>query len=491
MSHDRLGGLDAAFLCMEHAESPMHVGGLAVFRSEHPVQPLPLIKLLARRATGIHRLRRRVRYEWPTGVARWVPDDEFDVSLHIHAHRPDDRGGRQCLEDLAASLMASPLDPTRPLWEIHLITGCADGQFAVLLKLHHAMADGISAMQITLGLLDGERGTVPHAEPAPANRPLVARATGLLSDPGRLVGIVAKLPAQLPRAFDDARAGLAIAYDVLRETRLPPVRSAVAAATGTGRRFTTVTLSMNEVRQARRAHGGTANDVLLATLTGAFRSWLISRRRRTTTTPLRALIPVSTRARTVDAENGNQLSGYLCDLPIDVSDPVARLQLVRAQMDASKAAGPYRGAGALPLLAARLPFALHYLMGPLVSRSAPLLFDTVITNVPMPSVFHSLAGAELLEIVPIVPLPRGHGLGIAMIAYRGSIHIGLHADGEAVPALDRLAAMIPESLQALSQCKRSDGGNKRQTPAGDFKAVLPALKSPSDLVSLPAPAGLR
>jgi diacylglycerol O-acyltransferase len=490
MSHDRLGGLDAAFLCMEHAESPMHVGGLAVFRSEHPVQPLPLIKLLVRRAAGIDRLRRRIRYEWPTGVARWVDDTEFDANLHIHAHRLDDRG-RQCLEELAASLMASRLDLARPLWEIHLITGYADGRFAVLLKLHHAMADGISAMQITLGLLDGDRGTGPRSEPATAGRPLVARAAGLLSGPARLAGITAKFPAQLPRAIDDARAGLTIAYDVLRETRLPPVRSAVAAATGTARRFTAVTLSMDEVRQARRAHGGTANDVLLAALAGALRSWLISRRRRTTLTPLRALIPVSTRTRTTDAKNGNQLSGYLCDLPIDESDPVARLRLVRAQMDASKAAGPYRGAGALPLLAARLPFALHYLMGPLISRSAPLLFDTVITNVPMPSVFHSLAGAELLEIVPVVPLPRGHGLGIAMIAYRGSIHIGLHANVEAVPALDRLAAMIPESLRALSRHKTADGGNKRQKPVGDFSAVLPALKSPRDLVSLPAPAGPR
>ncbi|MCA1655023.1 MAG: WSD1 family O-acyltransferase, partial [Pseudonocardiaceae bacterium] len=163
----------------------------------------------------------------------------------------------------------------------------------------------------------------------------------------------------------------------------------------------------------------------------------------------RALIPVNTRAR--GGSGGNQLSGFLCDLPVGLADPVARLRAVRAAMDRNKATGPSRGAGTLPILANQLPPPLHRLCTPFAGAATPLLFDTVITNVPLPSMPLTLAGARLAEIYPFAPLAPGHALGVAISPYRDGVHIGLQTDRDAVPDIDVLANAIAKSCTMLHE----------------------------------------
>jgi hypothetical protein len=115
-------------------------------------------------------------------------------------------------------------------------------------------------------------------------------------------------------------------------------------------------------------------------------------------------------------------------------------------MDRNKAAGPTRGAGAIPVLADRVPAAVHRVAAPLARHGAGLLFDTMVTNVPIPARQLSLAGAPLKEVYPIVPLAHGQALGIALSPYRGRVHIGLHADRQAMPDLHRLADAVPAAL---------------------------------------------
>jgi len=215
-------------------------------------------------------------------------------------------------------------------------------------------------------------------------------------------------------------------------------------------------IDLEDIHRIRRRHGGTVHDVLLAVVTGALRQWLRSRGHPLDGLTLRALIPVSRlRPAGRDGVAGNELSGYLCDLPVGESDPVARLRALRAQMDQNKTAGAARGAGAIPVLADRLPPAVHRVAGPLAALCAPLLFDTVITTVPLPNLPLRLAGAELAEIYPVVPLAHGHSLGIGVSTYRGTAYVALHADQQAMPDLGRLAATVPAAVGALDRMPRA------------------------------------
>src|ERR1700753_264857 len=147
MASTQLSGLDTAFLCLDSTSTPMNIGALALFAPKQPVHPTRIAELLRVRAERIPRLRQRVRASLlPPGVARWVDDPDFDAADHIHTHhlpRPHDAGQ---LTDYVANIMNVRLDPGRPLWEIHVITGLPGGWFAILPQLHHALADGAGAL---------------------------------------------------------------------------------------------------------------------------------------------------------------------------------------------------------------------------------------------------------------------------------------------------------------------------------------------------------
>lgn len=434
----RLSSLDIAFLCMEGRNTPMHMGSVAVFRPRGTVDPQRLLALLTERAARIPTLRVRVRHSRsPLGGARWEHDHGFDPVRHVDAHQLSTLYEEDPLAAHAARWLAPPLDLSRPPWQLQLVTGLPDGSFALLLKLHHALTDGAGAVAVALGLLDdlpALRRTSLAAEPGSAERSLL---DGLVSQASETVG----------KATESA----GIAGSVLLAARPYPV-SPIATTNSPSRRLGFATLDMSDVRRIRATHGGTANDVVLAVLSGALRQWMRGRGQRTDCGPLRALVPVSVRGRadgTGTGRGGNLLSGYLSDLPVEIDDPVQRLRAVRRSMDRNKAAGPVRGAGALPVLAGRIPAGIHKLTTRLTGLAAPLLFDTVVTNVPLPGIPLTLDGATLRQVYPFVPLAPHHALGIAVSSYRKSIHIGLQANGDAVGDLDALTDAVGKSTAEL------------------------------------------
>ncbi|WP_436501763.1 WS/DGAT domain-containing protein [Actinokineospora sp. HUAS TT18] len=188
--------------------------------------------------------------------------------------------------------------------------------------------------------------------------------------------------------------------------------------------------------------------MLLAVVAGALRNWHIGRGLLPDHARARALVPVNRRVRTGDTAAGNQLSGYLCELPVGQPDPARRVAAVRAAMDVNKAAGPGRGAGAVATLADHLPVGLHRLLTPLARRAAPALCDLVVTTVPIPFRPLSLDGAVLREVYPLVPLAAGHALSIAMATHRDHVHVGIQ--GQRAPDVTRLAAAFPAALAALT-----------------------------------------
>jgi diacylglycerol O-acyltransferase / wax synthase len=414
----RLSGLDVAFLCLETRARPMHLGAVGVFRPTGPADLGGLLDLLAERAAATPVLRRRAHPVWfPPGAAEWRADEQFDVTAHVHGYEVTDR---RTFDAYAAGWMATPLDLSRPPWDLHVVTGLPDGEFGLLFKLHHSLADGAGAVALAGRLFDQSPPARPAADPPVPSHDLLQQGLELMS-----------------------RAGT-----VLRAARRPPAPSLVRASS-TGRRLAFVQLDLADVKQIRKQHGGTTNDVVLTVVSGALRDWLALSDRPVDGVTLRALVPVNTRAR--GGSGGNRLSGYLCELPVGLSDPLARLRFVRAAMDRNKAAGPSAGPGAVPLLADLVPPALHRLCTPAVGAAAPLLFDTVVTNVPLPPVSLTLGGAALREVYPFAPLAAGHGLGVGVSHYRDTVHIGLQADREAVPDLDVLAACLTKAAATLHE----------------------------------------
>ncbi|MFD8423931.1 wax ester/triacylglycerol synthase family O-acyltransferase [Streptomyces sp. NPDC059466] len=437
MTSDLLAPLDLAFWNIESAQHPMHLGALGVFTAHSPTAGAHAADLLAARAAGVPGLRMRIRDVWqplvypPTfGSATREPAPHFDPLDHVRLHAPTTD-----FHTAAGRLMERPLLRGRPPWEAHVLPGEDGTSFAVFFKFHHALADGLRALMLAAALMDPV--DMPEPRPRPAEPP-----RALFPDVRKLPGLVRGTLSDVGRALD---IGTSVARATLGVRSSPALTS---RATGT-RRIAGVSLDLDDVHRVRKSVGGTVNDVLIAVVAGALRNWLDERGDGSEGVAPRALIPVSRRRPRTAHPQGNRLSGYLIRLPVDDPDPVGRLRAVRTAMDRNKDAGPNRGAGAVALLADHVPPLGHRLGGPVVGQAARLLFDILVTSVPLPSLGLKLGGCPLAEVYPLAPLARGQALAVAVSTFRGRVHYGLVADAEAVPDLHRLARALTEEVETL------------------------------------------
>ncbi|MFE7467047.1 wax ester/triacylglycerol synthase family O-acyltransferase [Streptomyces sp. NPDC057499] len=448
MDTELLAPLDLAFWHLESAAHPMHLGALAVFEPAPSPEGEPgpdaeaVLALLGSRAAAVPRLRMRVRdVLLPVGGAAWFADPDFDVRRHVRrvrltgAEAREENGGFTAgATRLAGELMERPLERGLPPWQMYLIDGARGGPFAVLVKLHHALADGMRAVAIGSGIFD---------EIAAAGRPPDRRA--------RPVPPRSWLPGPLAlRRIEDLGRAFGVGASMVRASRLDPRGTPALTARSSGtRRLATADLDLDALRRIRRAAGGTVNDILLAVVAGALRRWMHERGDPPPGQDPRALVPVSRRRPGRAAAGGNLLSGYLLDLPVRDPDPWRRLGAVRAAMDRNKAAGPLRGAGAVAVLADQLPSLAHRFGAPLAGGAARMLFDVLVTSVPLPRSALSLGGCPLRAVYPMAPLARGQALAVALATYGGRVRVGLVADGEALPDLERLARCADEEVTRL------------------------------------------
>ncbi len=442
MTAGRLSGLDTAFLCLDRDITPMHLGGLAIFRPAHPPDPGRIACLLADRAQRLALLRQRVQpARSALTAATWAADPGFRAADHIHLHHLDGPGGHDDAAALAAELIVRPLPRTRPLWEFHVISGVTGGRFAVLVKMHHAFGDGLSVLNIGFRVLDGFMPRHGGALTPPALTP-----PSMLSRWWRVPGDVR---GAVEDAIGQMTAATGIAASVLRRVRLPAPGSPLVVSSSGQRALATARLDLRQIRRIRAHFGGTVNDVLLSVVAGALRGWLVSRGDVVEGLVLRAFVPVSRRARSGDRIGGNHLSGYLCDLPVGEPDPGTRLRKIRSAMEQSKAAGADRGAGAIPLLADRLPPAVHRVAAPVAGQGAVLLFDLMVTSIPLPAIRFTLDGADLEQVFPLAPLAAGQALVVGLSCYQDSAFVGLLADRQGFPDVQRLADAIAPAASAL------------------------------------------
>src|SRR5919107_2004346 len=459
MPPPRLSAVDASFLYLERPRTPMHVGAVGIFRV--PAAGFDyerLVETVERRLVQVPRYRQRVRHV-PGNLARpvWVDDGDFDVAFHVRRSALPRPGTEAQLTELVARLLARPLDPDRPLWEVYLVEGLSDDRFAVITKTHQAMVDGVTTVDIGQVLLDPTPEPVEAAEqlwmprPEPTDAALVADAVAeAVARPGEVVDT-------LRFAANDAAAEVtrvvrgvgALIGTVARGGRLAP-GSPLNVEVSARRRFVVARGSLERYRAVRTAHGCTVNDVVLAVVTGALRAWLLSRGEPVTSgSRVRALVPLWTRAGSVPSQGGGRVHSSLVDLPVGEPSPVLRLQHVAYAMREHTAAGRTVRAGALARIGGHPPPPPPALGAPALHGLSKRSFQLGGTKVPRPQVPLYAAGARMLETFPVVPLAMGQGLAIGITSYDGGLYYGFNADRDAMPDLDVLASTVDESLDEL------------------------------------------
>ncbi|HWH28271.1 MAG TPA: wax ester/triacylglycerol synthase family O-acyltransferase [Mycobacteriales bacterium] len=456
---ERLSALDVSFLYMETPTTAMHVGGVAVLEPpEGGLDYERLVELIGQRIALVPRYRQKVRpVPGHLGNPVWVDDESFDLTYHVRRSALPRPGTPAQLRDLVGRLQSRQLDRSRPLWEIYLVEGLEDGRVGIVTKTHHAMVDGIAAVDIGTVPLD----VTPEPREIPPDDWRPARA------PGR-VGLVTDAVTELVRrptvAVDAARGALldvrattgrlaGVAGGVLSSVRTvarPAPASPLNVPIGEQRRFGTARTRLDDHRRVRAAHGGTVNDVVLATVAGALRAWLMTRGEAVgPASTVRAMVPVSVRGDGDGAAVGNRVSSYFVDLPVGEGNPVMRLHQVSFAMRGHKESGSSVGADALVQLSGFAPPTLHALGARLASDLSRRLFNLVVTNVPGPQFPLYAAGARMREMYPVVPLSKGQALSVGVTSYDGGVYYGLNADRDALPDVDVLAACLEESLSEL------------------------------------------
>ena len=458
----RLSAIDASFLFMESPHTPMHSGAVAIFQA--PPEGFDherLVKLINQRLPYVPRYRQRVR-DVPFGFARpvWVDDERFDVTFHVRRSALPKPGSRQQLNELVARLMSRPLDRSRPLWEMYLIEGLADGSFAIVSKSHEALVDGLSAVDIAQVMLDPteEPAVVPvdswRPRPEPTDVELLTQAfTEATTRPAVAVDVVSGAVHDLSRVatrVGERAAGIvAAALAVAR----PSVPSPLNVPIGEQRRFATVDLVLADVKTIRKTLGGTVNDAIIAVIAGALRSWLMARGVGVAQGDvLRAMLPISIAVPAAASGHGagNRVSAILVELPVGEADPAVRLQQISYQLAEKAEGSQFVGADAIANIAGFGPPTLHALGARVVgSTMSGRMYNLVITNVPGPQRPLYAAGSRMLAAYPVVPLTQNQALSIGLISYDGGVYLGLYADRDALPDLELLATCLLESRDEL------------------------------------------
>ena len=456
---DRLNPLDVSFLYLESPTTAMHVGGVCVFASpDDGFDYDRLVELICQRISLVPRYRQKVKWV-PGRLANpvWVDDAEFDVSYHVRRSALPRPGDDAQLRELVGRLQSRQLDRNRPLWEIYLVEGLEHDRVAVITKTHHAMVDGVAAVDIGTVILDVSPTPReiqpddwhPAGEPG-AVRLMVTALTDLVAKPSQAVdtarSAIGDARATVGKAASVAGGILASARTVARSAPDSPLNVAI----GEQRRFGMAATELDDYKRVRKAHGGTVNDVVLATVTGALRSWLLTRGEKVCrATTVRAMVPVSVRADARKGEMGNRVSSYFVDLPVGEASPVVRLQQVSFAMRGHKDSGAAVGADALVQLSGFAPPTIHALGARLASSFTRRLFNLVVTNVPGPQFPLYAAGARMLSMYPVVPLAKGQAVSVGLTSYDGGVFYGLNADRDAMPDIDVMASCIEESLAEL------------------------------------------
>lgn len=475
---ERLSTLDASFLRVESPTAHMHVGWLASLKLLGGADRLDAAALVERIAARLHlapRFRQRLSHT-PLGLAEpaWVDDDRFELHRHIRIVESDGPLTPTELRELTDTFFSRQLMRDRPLWEIAIVPRLNGGRAAVLGKVHHAMVDGIAAVELGMVLFDLAPDTAlsepadwtPAAAPGPVRAAVDAVADTALEQfrAARRSAATGLSPGRALRVTDTMRrAAFSLAEDAIRPA--PP--SYLNADIDERRTVSSHTFPLSRFTRLKRAAGVKLNDVVLAVTAGGLRRLALERGLEPH--DLRVMVPVSVRG---DGEQGgNRITFAFIDLPVGERNPARCLSRVHAQMTELKESGRIDGSDMILRSAALLP-------SPLKDRAArlaasPRLYNLTVSNVPGPRAPLYAGGARVSAIYPVIPIPDRHALAIGVLTYNERLHFSSYAAANILPRL-RLSHALEE---ALAELEVSVTAQSRLRQSGSDHAHSPSSRS--------------
>jgi diacylglycerol O-acyltransferase len=473
---ERLRAEDMSLWTGESASAPMHNATLEVFR------PGPdgfdydrLLALIGDRIAFVPRYRQRIRGV-PGRVANpvWVDDEDFDLTFHVRRSALPRPGSMAQLRELVARIMSRRLDRNRPLWEVYLVEGLSDERFAVLSKSHQILVDGVSTVDLGQVILDvapeprvtGPDEWRPGREPRPEALFAGAVSESVLHPRQAAATVLENTGSAVRLGASVGRQALSVA-SFLTSRRSAP-ESPLNATLSEQRRFVTVRTDLERYRRVRAVHGGTVNDVILATITGALRIWLMTRAEAMTgSAQIKAMVPMSVIDQELEGTSlGSAVTGHLLNLPVGEPSPVVRLHQVSYALKAHHDTGRAVAADRLADVAGFAPTTFHALGSRVAANEPRRSFNLVVTNVPGPQFPLYAAGAPMLESYPVQPLLPGHALAIGVTSYDGGVYFGCTADFDALPDIDVLGQCIEEALDELVEATSE---SRQRAPRGRKK----------------------
>lgn len=451
---DRLTAFDAGFLDAEDADRHVSLAVGAVSVLEGPVPDFhEIVAAISERILMVPRLRQVVRRQrFDLSAPEWVNDPALDLEHHIrHAALPHP-GDDAALFRFTAEAMEPRLDRERPLWQAWIIEGLADARWAILMKVHHCLADGIAAMHLIAGLSDGGEGETYAG---------AIRAAHEAADRGPALPTPTLNPVRWARAGWDAVSAVAATAAVTARGAVGIVggllRDSASSLNGpvtTLRRYSAVQVPLAQVASVCQAFDVTINDVALAAITDSFRSALLRRGEQPRPDSLRTLVPVSVRSGHAAGRLDNRVSMMLPYLPVDEPDRVRQLRTVHRRLARVKAGGQ-RQAGSAAVAAIKLvPFALATRAIRMLTSLPQRGVVTLATNVPGPQHRLQVMGRDVVRMLPVPPMALRLRTAVAILSYGDELVFGITTDFDTFPDVDELASGIGAAVAALSAASR-------------------------------------
>jgi WS/DGAT/MGAT family acyltransferase len=449
MTVEQLNTLDAGFLMAEDSDRnvSLAIGGIAIIDGATPKYE-QFKAVLAERIRSIPRFAQMLRTQpFDVGAPQWVDDPAFDISRHVRRIALPRPGDDTELFRVVADVLERRLDRDRPLWECWVIEGLKGNRWAILMKVHHCMADGISAIRILSRLCDEIDGDVfarpiarragrhPHLTPVPEP----ASRTDPLNNLWRTATGITNTVARTVNGATEIAAGL------MRPT---PGSSLVGHVTSM-RRYRAVRVPLADVEQICRKFDVTINDVALAAITEGYRSVLLHRGEEPRPDSLRTLVPVSERPADAADKPGNRISIMLPYLPVDEKDPIQQLRAVHSRLSRTKQGGQRQAGNMAVSLTGFIPFMLSSWLIRLLTRLPQRGIVTLATNVPGPQRKLQMMGRTVSRLLPIPPIALQLRTGVAVMSYADDLVFGITADYQAGADIDKLANGIKIGVARL------------------------------------------
>jgi diacylglycerol O-acyltransferase len=491
---DRLTALDTTFLHLEdHSTAHMHVASVMVFEGKAP-NPDELVEHVVNRLHLVPRYRQRLAYvPFDQGRPVWTDDPHFNPRYHIRHTALPRPADDEALKRLAGRLFSQRLDRSKPLWEIWLVQNMSGDRFALIAKTHHALVDGVSGVDITTVLFDSAREPAPIpgpgspwvAQPLPGRAKLLGEAlVERATIPGEMVRGARRLLRAPRRAASQIKDGLvSVGATTLAGINAPAPSTPFNVDIGPHRRYTFLDADLAEFKAIKDSLGGTLNDVVLASVTLALGRYLRDRRFDTEGLVLKAMVPVSVRAKSEQGALGNKVAAMWAPLPVGIENPAECLQRISRSMEDLKNSGQAVGAQVLTNLAGFAPPTIMSQAARLQARQP--FFNLVVTNVPGPQFPLYLLGRRLQVLFPVVPLAQRQALGIAVMSYDGHLGFGLLGDFDSLPELENIRKDLKWAIDSLAGAA---GVRKRSTKKATT-ARKPARRASADRSATAKPAG--